>query len=281
MWVYNESFTFGPMLKFKQYLISTGVMNSWVEHRKYMNDNHFINVSDFAKFTSPHVEKIKEIASQLQINSINTIGKCINNGIDCGFFGIYIDYLVRYKLSILTNQPFFDNRAESMIKLNKTEYEGNYEKAKQKIATNKDIFNISKYHSIFFGESRIDQYIDSVVDVDLYLQQKVDKKSKILLNPGIGHLKYLLKGDADLIIDDELIDMKCSNHIPNLTDWVQLLVYYCLCNLHGHKINKLTIWNPIKNTEYQIDVSKFDISKIEEILISRVSQSSLYKLFNK
>lgn len=76
-------------------------------------------------------------------------------------------------------------------------------------------------------------------------------KSIIRLNPTFGKASQLVRGgDADLIIDDTLIDIKTTKHMKVRRDtYNQLVGYYTLATIggidgvrKGHPIHKLAIY---------------------------------------
>lgn len=95
-----------------------------------------------------------------------------------------------------------------------------------------------------------------------------------------------IKGIFDILIGDELIDLKSylsSSKGRSIRDFYQLLIYASILKMKGGvKINKLTIYNPLKCYEYSLDISNwhhektiFDIidhhrSKHKETIIRRI-----------
>ena len=145
-------------------------------------------------------------------------------------------------------------------------------------ATLTDILNVSISHSIFFNKPNAINHINTYNiisnelhnNIILYIQNKLLNKEIILCNPSLGNTKLNICADADLIIDDELIDIKTSKYNigNNINDFIQLFIY---ASLYYKKskiyINKLTIFNPLYLIEYNIEINNTKIiNKILKII---------------
>lgn len=233
--------------------------------------------------------------------------------------GIYIDYLIRYKICIELNTEFNDNRCnifisgfhpnfnkvdidklqlkiKSNIELNK-EYiyddlyytlkeivEQSYNNMKNFTAINNDILNVSLCHSLYFGEVKACEYFNYFIDNNVndnydnlqnYIKNKINfKKENVFCNPILGNRDLKIGADADIIIDKELIDIKCSKYIigDNIKDFTQLIIYICLYfHKTGIKCDKITIFNPILSYEKNINLSNWNnFDKIITILKNRI-----------
>lgn len=151
---------------------------------------------------------------------------------------------------------------------------------KKNNATMQDIFNTSICHSLYFAEVKALNYINhkNIITNELYdniikyINIKILNKNIVLCNPELGDNTLHINADADLILDNELIDIKTSkyNHIGNnINDFIQLFVYASLYYKKYNKyINKLTIFNPLYLTEYTIEINNDIIHKYLEILIN-------------
>jgi hypothetical protein len=114
-------------------------------------------------------------------------------------------------------------------------FNNSYENMKQLKANYNDIFNVSLLHSLFFLRIDVLKYYDNLINYN-YNYDKLDKwinkfftNKNILLNPVLGNKKLLISGDADIINNDELIDIKCSKNIgTNINDFIQLFIYIIL-----------------------------------------------------
>jgi hypothetical protein len=139
----------------------------------------------------------------------------------------------------------------------------------------KDVLNTSIAHSLFFREIKALKYVDydneimtktSYKNIITYVNEKVNNKKNILLNPGLGNDKLQISADADLIIDNELIDIKVSNSVGlNINDFIQLLVYATLYHMKTNIVcNKISIYNPILGVENYIII---DLNMIKKMLV--------------
>ena len=134
-----------------------------------------------------------------------------------------------------------------------------------------DVLNVSISHSLFFDRNEDIKYknykkeiitkksYESIID---YIKQKTNNKKNILLNPTLGNSYLGIDADADLIIDNELIDIKVSKSIGlNINDFIQLIIYATLYYLKTNIIcKKISIYNPILGKENYIIIN-IDIIK--------------------
>jgi len=120
-----------------------------------------------------------------------------------------------------------------------------------------------------------------VVDLDLF-----SAKRRCFLNPVLraGHIVY--GADADLLIDDRLIEIKVSrSRKPGLRDWDQLFAYYCLYQIGGveglnrrTRIQRLGIYNAryAQYFEMVLIPEQMDYGKsFAEWLVKRISSKTL------
>lgn len=157
-------------------------------------------------------------------------------------------------------------------------FNNSYENMKQNKANYNDIFNVSLLHSLFFFNIDVLKYYNNLInynynydELDNFLNRKFVNEN-ILLNPVLGNTKLQLRGDADIINNDELIDIKCSKYIGNnINDFIQLFIYITLYYYKTNiKCNKLIIFNPVLGYEYYINISSWnDYDKIIKILETR------------
>lgn len=89
----------------------------------------------------------------------------------------------------------------------------------------------------------------------------------ILLNPGLGgelqSINARIPSDADLVIDDQLLDIKCTSTEYVYRDFFQLLGYTCLLRLQKkihRKINTMSILNLLKGELHTYCVKTLDKS---------------------
>ena len=116
-----------------------------------------------------------------------------------------------------------------------------------------DIFITSKSHLIW-GDRRKCIYTEieeneilrckSLFDsIYNFVRGKVDGKL-VFCNPSLEN--GIIYGDADLIIDNEILDIKTSNKSDvNIEFTLQLLIYTSLARIKGMKIDKISIFNPL------------------------------------
>ena len=190
------------------------------------------------------------------INKLHSIDQPIN--------GIFFDYLIRKFICEFTNTQFYDNRSEdypNRIKrlntdvLDKFDIEQNYNIVKTETSTIKiikSIFITSLSHTVYFGILptliNVEKYINEIEsnkeifeELIPFIKSLILNKQNILLNPtlGIGDMG----ADCDLIIDDEIMDIKCCSRDNKIYEILQLLGY---CSLYDKKINKISTLNFIK-----------------------------------
>lgn len=221
-------------------------------------------------------------------------------------FGTFIDYYIRYAIAVKKDiDDFIDNRSHMDIEgpddeLGSARWAA-YRAYCNKEASRLDIFLVSLRHHIAFGRdvTAIQRLvIDSCKDgtenefgtcgildevnlkpIQNWIDDKLKNAKHILLNPSLGnrfffengHMGASINADADLIIDDEIIDFKCYQLPPTIIDWLQLAGYAWLyplrySNQPGYKdIAKLTIYNPIRGEETYIGSNAFGVQELELI----------------
>lgn len=203
--------------------------------------------------------------------------------INSSLTGCFIDYLLRRIISELLNISFQDDRADYMTNNINIDISASY-KICQNIQYNtndivKHIFITSLSHSLFFNEVPHQNIIDdlifildneniknNLIEPLIYLCKLLINDTKtIKLNSSFGVLKEPLNhiripADADLIIGDCLIDIKCTTNTSNskCKELLQLLGYSAISYLQKDsiKINSIMILNILEGTIYKIDVSK-------------------------
>jgi hypothetical protein len=82
---------------------------------------------------------------------------------------------------------------------------------------------------------------------------------------------YNIPSDADLIINDCLIDIKCTKNKSNskCCEILQLLGYSALSSFHtnnNNKINKIMILNILEGSIYKIDISNITDENYENYI---------------
>jgi hypothetical protein len=136
-----------------------------------------------------------------------------------------------------------------------------------------DIFMVSKCHSIW-GDRRKNLYIEiskkNILsleefydDIYSFISTIITENTNVYCNPRLDN--GIIFGDADLIINNEIMDFKTSYHENiNIEYTLQLLIYTALARSKGIEINKISIYNPLCGVYYYADISKWD--KDEELL---------------
>ena len=135
-----------------------------------------------------------------------------------------------------------------------------------------DIFNVSIFHSLFYNNTRSEDlaFIDTNIQKEnigydsiyKYLLRKIKgiDKSEIILNPSVGKTSHAFRGDGDIIIGKEFIDIKTSTSGigKSVSHFYQLYMYSALYWTDNYyKFGRLTIFNPLNMTEYCIDISEW------------------------
>lgn len=157
-------------------------------------------------------------------------------------------------------QIFFMNTINEIIS-------NSYNNMKNFTASNNDVFNVSLCHSLSFGNIEAYNYFDLLKNnsdnyeiLQKYLEKKINNDN-VFCNPVLNNIDLKIQADADLIIDKELIDIKCckTNIGENITDYIQLFIYACLYFIKtGIKCERITIFNPLLGYEKYIDISEWN-----------------------
>lgn len=230
---------------------------------------------------------VLNLINRIEINKLNIDYKIDNiQKITTSLFNNFINILIRYEISKLKNMQFDDFKTHHLcdknnLKLMNYVYE-NMNKSYIKMinddnVTLTDILNVSigtfLYHN---KESDQVKYLNfcrkDVIDetsydnIKNYISFKIKNRQNILLNTEFYDEKLHIKGDVNLILDNELITIKLINDISQI-DFIQLIIYATLYYKKTDNIcNKLTIYNPILGEEHIIFINKFIIQDFIEIL---------------
>lgn len=136
-----------------------------------------------------------------------------------------------------------------------------------------EIFMVSKCHSIW-GDRRKNLYIDIEKknvnlleefydDIFSFISSIIKDESNVYCNPRLDNGS--IYGDADLIVNNEVMDFKTSyNGDINIEYTLQLLIYASLARSRGIQINKISIYNPLTGSYFYSDISNWD--KDEDLL---------------
>ena len=81
----------------------------------------------------------------------------------------------------------------------------------------------------------------------------------------------MIPADCDLIIDDMLIDIKCTKGINTISEILQLLGYSSLnldfIPIYGIPIKQISIINILEGVEYIYDISNISKASLLDYLI--------------
>jgi hypothetical protein len=219
---------------------------------------------------------------QLYMESITDITPITNDdGMSPAMFGIFIDYLVRYILSKRLGKEFTDNRIQTMLQTPAGVHGDSYERMKAFEATDQDIYDASINHMISFGNPYEERTLTANYtamlcgDDDSYhvINWLLANGKEFHLNPTLDrdvNENLHLVADADLIVDDAVIDMKCSK--SQMTDeWAnQLLIYTFLAELREYKpINFIKILNPLRGEVVSYTLDDKIKSDFEKYILQR------------
>jgi hypothetical protein len=205
-----------------------------------------------------------------------------------GQYGIFADYLIRHYVYSKQCIVAMDMRAEEGTKYNRQIDPSLYQimensynifkSSMQTLTIVSHIYNTSLFHTSFFDRDIINastnvNYKDLITQemftsMTTYIDAKMNGATNIVCNPTVGDRDIGIAGDADLIIDCELIDFKTGRGDTGskIKDFCQLFIYTILYYCKTQKrINRLTIYNLILNCEYTLDISEWN--KDKELII--------------
>ena len=183
-----------------------------------------------------------------------------------GIIGTAFDYLLRFYIQFQNKGKFIDTNswvAESGFSGLKIALSND---AKKVSAISKRFEDIKKYHSIFIKKGKItdeliagslflaklDLFVRSrMIAPDLLFEEKLDiqdlknlysgldeklfsANDRCILNPIFGEGSLLVGGaDADLILDDTLIDIKVTKNLKLERDYLNQIIGYYILSLIG------------------------------------------------
>ena len=143
-----------------------------------------------------------------------------------------------------------------------------------------DIFITSKSHLIW-GDRRKCIYTEideneimkskSLFDNIYNFMLKKTNNKVVFCNPNLDN--GIIFGDADLIIDNEILDIKTSNKSEiNIEFTLQLLIYASLAKVKGMQIDKISIFNPLLGEYNWADISLWNK---DEVLLDYLEDKKL------
>lgn len=111
-----------------------------------------------------------------------------------------------------------------------------------------DLDNLKKYNKMFDNVKKT--YIDP------------NKRKNVECHKNL-RIKCGIFGEADIIINDMIVDIKTSKRTTTSAEWIlQVLCYVYMCRENNIKINKIQIFNPLNGLIHTSDVSKWDKGEI-------------------
>jgi len=251
-----------PAYDYKFWLMNLKVFNSCFI---YFNNNNKIS----KKIIVEICKKFKKSYDNSNINRIINIIKLIAD--KRKLFNVEIDDIN------ITNKIYLPFSHQKIMEKSYLKFM-NKEKNWKKIIW--DIFMVSKSHSIW-GNRRKNLYVnitknnilslhDFYNDIYEFISSIINQKSNVYCNPRLDN--GIIFGDADLIINNEIMDFKTSFHEDiNVEYTLQLLIYTSLARSKGIQINKISIYNPLCGIYYYADISEWDKDEdLLDYLISKV-----------
>ena len=139
-----------------------------------------------------------------------------------------------------------------------------------------EIFIVSLTHSEWFGNSPKQDTFDRIYELlqqngrvrdefvyplNTFCTELIRNKMVVKLNPTLGN-KFLplggtIQADADLIIDDTLIDIKCTIGNNEIYEILQMLGYTALARTHEISISSVKILNLLLGIETTYNVDEY------------------------
>jgi len=199
----------------------------------------------------------------------------------------FISYLVRHRFSAMNGIEAIDTRVEDVVDFLGKDWDesGGLDQNPELVSLVRsymiymkrgkstsdivaDIYNVSIGHSMFFGRS--DTFRDTNLPSTHFLSDDMledifdyvasFRGKDFLINPDLSN-SHGIKGDANLIVNDELIAIKTyvTEVGSELTDFYSLYVYAVLYfEKYGRKLQKLTIYNPLLSYARSVACGEFE-----------------------
>ena len=195
--------------------------------------------------------------------------------------GLFYDYLIRKHVSNLQNKDAFDSRAERMIDQGYTDYDPDYkiyqDKTNQVLDILPTVYRVSCLHKLFFRE-KVENFNPKMINLDniketLNYISSLENIENALLNPDCDGIYFA--GDADMVIDDTIIDFKVSKYAGVVMDHFLQLIFYAAAFYinEGKEMRKFLIYNPLLGLEYTLELKNLDLNKLvaffEDVIIKR------------
>ncbi|MFA6972851.1 MAG: hypothetical protein WC208_15825 [Gallionella sp.] len=205
-------------------------------------------------------------------------------------YGQFISYLTRHRFSAMNGIEAVDTRVEDVVEFySKGQCDGGgldqnptivslvrsyMVYMKPDTSTSDivpDIYNTSIGHSLWFGRS--DTFRDTNLPSTHFLSDDMLEDifdyvasfsgKGFLINPDLSN--ETVSGDANLIVNDELIAIKTyvTEVGSELTDFYSLYVYAVLYfEKYGRKLQKLTIYNPLLSYTRSVGCGEFEVGVV-------------------
>lgn len=256
----------------------------------------FLQVNDFSVFVNKFCPTNWKVTRDIISIPFNKFIIGIHH-IKPDLAGNFIDYLVRRGICELLSIQFKDRSADlaqTVSSINDTKFPFNLDDSYKvsKNLNNKtkdilyDVFIVSLTHFYRFGNldtSNANLIINFIKNSDFQFDitdiqsiLSIFNPKEIALNPELGISKKF-PAEADLILDNNLLDIKVTKFDNDNLNFLQLIGYASLCNLRDYKINKIHVLNLYQNKIQSIDISYLENtgSKFLEIMELDLQLSNL------
>lgn len=261
-----------------------------------MSLTHFIKIPVFRnEFNTKFPRPIIKLAGDIKSKPISKNHKII---------GTAIDYLIRFQLKYsfpktkeqqwvaeLAYQKYSDRRIKKYLTIAKKNYFKFLKNGKLTDDLIKSSIDLAKFDIIFrsggmyfpndFGRYRkvdIKELKNIFNNIDF---QKLKIKRRCILNPTFGRYSQLLRGaDADLIVDNKLIDIKNTKKLQITREMLNQIIGYYFLGRIG-KVNGITKWDTI--TEIGFYFSRYDLLYLFNVdeFLTKKKIKSFEKWFSK
>ena len=229
-----------------------------IEMYEELNNNKFISFKDYLNNTKYYeiYDYYQELVHDSKVNNIIVLNfqKLEDNDFPISFISAY-EKVIKQKNNIIDIiKELF------VVSLSHNVAFRDYNKDKSKL----------QYEYIIKNKFKV-EYIEDIINI-----VKLFNGKKYSLNPTLGIDN--MGADADLIIDDNLIDFKVSKTNHDKYEILQLLGYSALISIRSHNINKIHVIDLYKNKLKTIDISQWNYNQ-RNVFLEYINVS--YKNKNK
>lgn len=186
-----------------------------------LNNNKFISFEDYLNNTKYYeiYDYYQELVHDSKVNNIIVLNfqELEDNDFPISFISAYEKVINQNNNTIDIIKELF------VVSLSHNVAFGNYNKDKSKL----------QYEYIIKNKFKV-EYIEDIINI-----VKLFNGKKYSLNPTLGI--DIMGADADLIIDDNLIDFQVSKTNNDKYEILQLLGYSGLISIRSHNINKIHV----------------------------------------